>query len=81
MKKSQLNLIFILLIFTLTILFINFIDYKIESDFEENISQQINLSSKAWSGTCTLTRESILCGIMLILSIPTYFIIRKKIKG
>jgi len=75
--KSQLNLLFIFLILILTIAFIYFIDNKY---VRSTTSEHLGLKSTATEKIYSLTKTSILCGLLLIASIPTYFVLRKKIR-
>lgn len=72
MKKLHLNLTFIILIILLIFLFIyNGLDYSEEMT-----------ESMAWkSAKFKMTPESKFIGILLVLSFPFYFVLRKKIKN
>ena len=72
MKKSRINLIFVLLVLVLTVLFVYFVEYKTEP--------KLNSPTNEMTQTLNITSSSVICGLLLILSIPTYFIIKKKTK-
>lgn len=71
MKKSRLNKIFLLVIFSLIVLFI-YSGFK----YEETINQNM-----IWkSGRFKMTNVSKLIGILFLMSFPTYLIIKNKLK-
>jgi hypothetical protein len=70
MKKTYFNLLFIVLIITLLVLFL----YS-----GLNYSERVTETMMWKSGKFKITNNTKFIGIILVLCLPTYFILKKKI--